>query len=607
MIDAQHAKTEAFQIDFFQRCYERFLRAKKSAGELRRCYHVAGTTVQLVFAGENLVPHIAPALDHLRIPDVDRRPDLTLCIWDSESTSIEMAPPPCRSESFTDRGDIWGFTSSRIKTAFHWVEYSVNLMDHAAGTGIYWVQSAATLPYWVHASPLRTLFHWWMEKNGRQLLHGAAVGTEDGAVLMTGKGGIGKSTTALACLQSGLSYLADDYLIVRLDPEPLVYSLYCTAGVTADHTVKFPDLSKRVQRVRGFGEGKAVMFLYPQFAKQIVSVLPLRAIAMPQRVDRDESAFTPAPGRGIERATAFTTMSQLPYVARHTHDFIRRLSTTLPGYVFEVGKDLGKIPVAIADFIGGQPHAQPSHHTSLHDPVDSAERPLVSVIIPVLDGERFVKDAVANVLSQNYPALELIIVDDGSTDRTAEIISQLPCDIRYFRQDNGGPAAARNRGIRDASGELIAFLDVDDLWPENSLSLLVDELSRDPEIDVVHGYAQLLGSNPENSTYEYLGNPKEAFRYYIGAGVYRKSVFATVGLFDAALLFGEDTDWFTRARESGARIKRIEDVTLFVRRHGQNMTQGKNLVELNTLLLFKKALDRKRTRDARAAQGTERA
>ena len=598
MITAEHAKTEAFQIDFFQRCYERFLNATATAGELRRCYRVAGTTVQLVFAGETLVPYIAPALEHLRIPDVDHLPDLTLCIWDSETTSIGMAPPPCREESFTARGDIWGFTSSRIKTAFHWIEYSVNLMDHSARTGIYWVQRAATLPYWVHAAPLRTLFHWWMEKNGCQLLHGAAVGTDDGAVLLAGKGGIGKSTTALSCLQSGLRYLADDYLIVRLEPEPLVYSLYCTAGVTTDHTVKFPDLSFRVQSVRGFGEGKAVMFLYPQFKDQIVPALPLNAIVLPQRVDRDESTFTPAPSSDIQRATAFTTMSQLPYAGRHTHEFIRRLSATLPGYIFEIGHDVQRIPPAMSDFIKRRPHDHPRHHAGVHDPVDSERKPLVSVIIPVLDGERFIKEAVANVFSQLYPALELIVIDDGSTDRTAEIIAQLPCDIRYLKQDNGGPASARNRGIRDASGDLIAFLDVDDLWPEGTLRVLVDELSREPKADVVHGYAQVMCRNPETGTYEYIGNPKEAFPYYVGAGVYRKSVFATVGLFDTTLMFSEDSDWFTRAREFGVRIKRIEDVTLLVRRHGRNMTQGKDLVELNTLRLFKKALDRKRAREA---------
>lgn len=86
-----------------------------------------------------------------------------------------------------------------------------------------------------------------MEKNGCQLLHAAAIGTEEGAVLITGKGGIGKSTTALSCLQSGPYYFADNYLIVRLEPEPLVYSLYCTAKLNADHVKNFPEFFKLVQ------------------------------------------------------------------------------------------------------------------------------------------------------------------------------------------------------------------------------------------------------------------------------------------------------------------------------------------------------------------------
>ena len=194
-------KTESEQLDFFERCYEKFLRAKETAGEFHHFCRVGGTNVRLMFAGESLVPHLTLALEHLRIPKVNS-PDLTICIWDSDSTSVEMVPPPFKWESFTYRGDIWGFNSTRIKTAFHWIEYSVNLMDHATNTGIYWVQKAETLQYWVHAKPLRTLFHWWMEKNGCQVLHAGAVGTQEGAVLLTGKGGIGKSTTALSCLRS---------------------------------------------------------------------------------------------------------------------------------------------------------------------------------------------------------------------------------------------------------------------------------------------------------------------------------------------------------------------------------------------------------------------
>ena len=81
---------------------------------------------------------------------------------------------------------------------------------------------------------------------------------------------------------------------------------------------------------------------------------------------------------------------------------------------------------------------------------------------------------------------------------------------------------------------------------------------------------------------------------YIGAALYRRRAFETIGLFDPHLRFSEDSDWFTRAREGGLMVKRLEQVTLLVRRHGDNMTSGKSMVELNALQVLKKALDRKR-------------
>ena len=220
--------------------------------------------------------------------------------------------------------------------------------------------------------------------------------------------------------------------------------------------------------------------------------------------------------------------------------------------------------------------------------------PLVSVIIPVHNCERYIEEAVQSVLGQNYPAIELIIVDDGSTDGTKKVVDHIQYDVRYFYQNNEGPAAARNRGIRDVSGDFIAFVDADDLWPEDNLQLLMAEFEKDPDLDVVRGYAQLF-RNREDDQVEYLGNPKEAFADYIGAALYRRSAFHRVGQFDPALKFGEDADWYNRARELKLKVKRLEIVTLLVRRHGGNMTEGKTMLELNALKVFKKALDRMRT------------
>ncbi|MBP1711362.1 MAG: hypothetical protein H6Q49_1564 [Deltaproteobacteria bacterium] len=586
-------KTEAEQFDFFQRCYECFLKAKDSAGGIQYFYRIGGTTVRLLFAGENLVPRFTPALDHLRIDDSGSS-DLTLCIWDSMSTSTQMIPPPCAWECFTDRGDIWGYNSRRIKTAFHWIECSLNLMDLETNTGIYWVQKADTLPYWVYASPLRTLFHWWMEKNGCQLLHAAAVGTDRGAVLITGKGAVGKSTTALSCLQAGFYYLADDYVVTRLEPEPLVYSLYCTAKLNADFVAQFPNLRTLVKNPESLDQEKAVMFLHPHLKNQILPQMPLKAIITPQILHQDDFGVTPLDRWSIQRAMSFTTMSQLPYVGRHTHDFIGRLSSSLPGYALKLGTDIRRIPIAISDFLVGlQTHPAPRIPAPCI-PSDGETRPLVSVIIPVFNGEPFIADALRNVLSQDYPALEIIVVDDGSTDKTEAIIKQFSFDVRYFKQENAGPASARNRGIRDASGEFLVFLDVDDLWPENNLNILVDKMLQEPDMQVITGYAQLMHKDPLTGEYNLNGNPMEAFQYYIGAAIYRKSVFSKVGLFDRTLMFAEDTDWFTRANELGVNMRRLEEITLFVRRHGDNMTEGKTLVELGRIRVLKKMLDRKR-------------
>jgi hypothetical protein len=588
--------TEAEQVAFFEATYARFVEARTAAGEVSQDYGVVGTTVRLSFAGDRMAPLLSRALEHLRIAPVTS-PDVTLCVWDSRSTGVRMAPPPCPRESFTDRGDIWGFDSHRIKTAFHWHDFSVNLLDLERRLGIYWVSDAGALPYWAIASPFRTLFHWWLEANGCQLLHAAAVGTADGAVVITGRGGVGKSTTALACLQAGLEYIADDYAVVRRLPSPTVHSLYSTAKLEAHQLERFPALAPFVSNRDRLADEKAVLFLHPDFRARMPLEMPVRAMLVPELTSGTATTVRAEDAAVVRHAASFTTMSQLPCVGRHTDDFVASLCAAVPTLTLELGRDLDGIAPAIRRVIGqlGKTETAPPPAT-----VASTTRPLVSVVIPVYNGERFLRDAVECVLAQRYPSVEIIIVDDGSTDDTARVARTLPCDVRYFCQENSGPATARNRGIRDTAGELIAFLDVDDLWPENTLAMLVNEMVCHPELQVVHGYAQVMEQDPVTGAYEYRGNPRDSFPSYIGAGLYRKQVFADVGLFDSTLLFGEDADWFNRAAERKIPVRRLDAVTLHVRRHGRNMTHEKGLVALNMLRVFKKVLDRRREVDEAA-------
>lgn len=584
--------SEEAQVEFFDAVLDRALRAEHGSGALTHRLDLAGALVELVFAGDALARRFLPALAHLSVTS-EGPPDVRFHVWDSASTGVAMIPPPCRTDCFTDRGDIWGMASARIKSAFHWSEYSVNLMDLERHSAIFWVRAEAELPYWTTASPLRTLFHWWMEQNGAQLLHAAAVGTDAGALLITGKGGVGKSSVALSCLEAGMQYIADDYLVVRLDPEPRVFSLYSTAKLDPEQTGRFPWVSPLVAN-EGFGaREKAVLRLYPRFSELIARSLPLKAIATPRFVPQPLTDFAATEAVRLERAAAFTTMSQLPHAGWTTHRFIKRLVAEVPGMELRLGHELQRVPAAIRALLGrpSDELRRYSRDHGLQSPV--ADRALISVIIPVFNGAGFLEEAIGNILGQNYDALEILVIDDGSTDDIAAVVARLPVEVRYFRQDNAGAAAARNCGIKDASGDLLAFLDVDDLWPEGNLGVLSRHLAEDPALDLVHGHGQLMRYRAAGETGEYIGNPAESFPGYIGAGLYRRRAFEKIGLFDPELRFGEDTDWYNRAVEGGLRMLRLDEVTLQVRRHQANMTRGKSLVENNLIRVLKKQLDRR--------------
>ncbi len=226
----------------------------------------------------------------------------------------------------------------------------------------------------------------------------------------------------------------------------------------------------------------------------------------------------------------------------------------------------------------------------------------VSVIIPVYNGEKFIAGAIANIREQNYAPLEIIIVDDGSTDGTADIVSQFRGSVRYIYQPNRGPAAARNKGIKAASGNVIAFLDVDDLWSRNKLKEEVSYLEANPSVEIVQGLIQefeIDTTTDEELLFKDLSKPYNFIN--IGSAIYRKPVFDKVGLFDETFRFNEDTDWFFRAWENNISKAVLNEVSLYYQKHDGNMTKEIGLVESGFVRLFKNHLDRCRKKGDFAA------
>lgn len=197
-------------------------------------------------------------------------------------------------------------------------------------------------------------------------------------------------------------------------------------------------------------------------------------------------------------------------------------------------------------------------------------RPTISVIVPVYNGERHLAEAVVSIRAQKYQPLEVIVVDDGSTDGTADLARNLGPGIRCLHQPNAGPAAARNQGLGASTGDWITFLDADDLWPPGRLDRQQAFLDTHPDIDVVQGLCQpFRTSGPETG-----GDLGVCWSPKPDSALFRRGVFDRVGGFDPNLRVGEDLDWFYRARERGVRIAVQREVAVLYRLRGDSLTGG---------------------------------
>ncbi len=190
--------------------------------------------------------------------------------------------------------------------------------------------------------------------------------------------------------------------------------------------------------------------------------------------------------------------------------------------------------------------------------------------MPVRNGARYLGEALASVVGRPEVS-EIVVVDDGSSDESVAIASSFP-EVRCIRQEPTGVGAARNRGIAETRSSILGFLDADDLWPDFSRTgdPRLAALGSDDRLDAVVGQLQAFRTSADGRR-ECLGPPWPAMGSF-PAGLFRRSLFAHVGPIDETLVIGEDTDWFLRAWEVGARFKWIVEVTVEYRRHTGNTT-----------------------------------
>jgi len=225
--------------------------------------------------------------------------------------------------------------------------------------------------------------------------------------------------------------------------------------------------------------------------------------------------------------------------------------------------------------------------------VEVAAQPLVSVVVPVFAGERFVGEALDSIAAQTYPRVETIIVDDGSPDRSDEIASARP-GVRVLRQPHRGVAAARNAGLSAARGELIAFLDQDDLWQPSKTALQVAFLAEHRELHIALSHVEmvLLGgtSRPPWMTWLTAQQPG----YLPSTWLVRREAFERVGWFDTSYEIACDADWLARAKDMGLASGMLADTLVRWRIHDTNRSYDQATMRRETLRMLRATAARQR-------------
>ena len=345
VVPADIALDEASQsVAYFDSVYELFESAQKITGSLERSYRIGGYHVRLKFSGEALL-ELTKALDHLAVTD-ESAPDLTICLWDSESTGQRMVERPWQEQDFLARGVIQGYNTERIYTAFQHGSGAVSVLDLERNLAVFWAPDPR-VPYWEKGSPLRSILHWWLLNNGLQLVHAAAVGNSNGGVLIGGKGGSGKSTTALSCLDSDLLYVGDDYTLLGIDSGPVVHSLYNSAKLNSDQLQRFPALLPLAANSDRLADEKALLFVNEHFPAKVANQLPVRAILLPRVTGLPDTRWQRVSVAMALAALAPSTIFQLPRAGNEALRFLATFARHLPCFSLEVGTNLSTIPPAI--------------------------------------------------------------------------------------------------------------------------------------------------------------------------------------------------------------------------------------------------------------------
>lgn len=326
-------------------CHQLF-EACSDIDSIDKSFSFGGEVLNLHFIGdERLCDFFTKAINHLEqnvwIEGIN------VWIIDRFSSGMMLPEPPWHWADMDSHGTIATLPNELFYANYQQISNSFTFLDRKNKRGVIWVNDVRELPEWERSFPFRSLLYHCLDADSHLLLHAGSVGTSERGVLLAGRGGSGKSTSTLACLDSPLLYAGDDFMMVDTDSTNL-HSLYNVAKLEQDQLKRFPWLRPHVYNKLGEEGEKAQVFLHDCFPKKVINSMPLNAILLPKFTGGVSTTLQPASKADALRALAPSTIALLKTSPSYLQK-IRKLVEPLPCYWLMTGTDLKQIPEKIME------------------------------------------------------------------------------------------------------------------------------------------------------------------------------------------------------------------------------------------------------------------
>jgi hypothetical protein len=312
---------------------------------------VGGENIRVAFGSEVLATMLRRPLERLRATGCGDRYPVALYAWDTMSTGVPVPPFPWRPADVLADGRVSGFDGGRFRclyrddgAGFH----AVSMFDDDARVGYFWFADATRIHWYERAEPLRVGIHWAVADERRFLAHASAVGDARGAVLLTGKGGAGKTTTALSSVTAGLQFVSDNYVLVELadDRGAWAHGLYGTAKLWPQTLERLDGVAPFIERFDVADDEKLVLDVTRYRPDQIVPGLPIRAVVVPEVGGAGATRLERCTPVDTLLALAPATILQLPRTERSLSG-MAELVRRVPTYRLILGGEMMDGPAAI--------------------------------------------------------------------------------------------------------------------------------------------------------------------------------------------------------------------------------------------------------------------